>query len=233
MSNQWEVQFRVKQSKVDGKVQPTKASIKSLLEEKLIAPELLPFVKDSLKVINKTSGGARAKGSGSDFERKIAHALGQWWWDQDFRRTPNSGAWDKQANDGTVQAAGDLFTPPEAEFPYCVECKHRKEAVNFFTKKNDSSDCILDWWDQSVADAEMCGKHPILVMGCKRTEYIAIRLADTDHLICKNYPQSITIEVDTTQLFDVMLFKDFLENFRRPNGDEVSTRKQEAGGEKA
>jgi len=230
MSKQWEVLLRVKQSKVDGKLTPSKAHIKSVVERAIIEPELLPIVKDTLSVVNKTSGGARAKGSGSDFERKIAKSLGQWWWNQDFRRTPNSGGWDKQADDGKVEAAGDLFAPPEAEFPFCVECKHRKDALNLFTKKNDSSDCIYDWWEQAEGDSRMSNKSSILVMGCKRIEYIGITLKSLTLLHCNvdvQELQFIKLTPPEQQPFLLMLYKDFLENFRRTNGEEDTAR--EAG----
>lgn len=221
MSSQWEIQFRIQHQRVDGKDNPSRSIIKERMESWLQSMGAnLPVVSNTLKVTNKAQGGRKSKDSGADYERKIAKKLGEWWWGQPFRRTPNSGAWDKQAQDGTVQAAGDLFAPPEAGFPFCVECKHRKDPLNLFAVQTKTSDCVFDWWDQCAGDAKMSEKHPLLVMCCNRIEYIIfrpenfvlfnkMRRADTIHPVA-------TLWRSGTKLGIVMQLKDFLEEYGRP-----------------
>lgn len=232
MSKQWEVSLRIKQHIVDGKMSPPKAKIRTTMEGFIatFAPTY-EFVKDSLKISNKTTGGAKCKGIGSDFERKIAKQIGEWWWGQPFRRTPNSGGWDKQSTDGQVMASGDLIAPPEVNFPFTIECKHRKESINFFTLQTKSSDCVFDWWAQCCGDAAMHKHEPMLIFSCGRTEYIAVNNVGFTLLEESAGPMPNCIDViqnqkesetgDTIPVmagFVVMLLKDFLNFFRNPNG---------------
>jgi len=227
MSKQWEVSLRLKQQIVDGKMSPAKADVKKWMGDLL---ETSPFtvMKDTLSVTNKTTGGRRSKDSGSDYERKIAKELGGWWWGQPFRRTPNSGGWDKQSTDGKVMASGDLIAPPEAEFPFSIECKHRKEPVNFFAITIEGSDYIFDWWRQCVGDSEAMRQYPLLIIGAGRVEYAVF---NKTHLVelCKKEevePQGhksglLDVFEKGSYIFTIMLLKDFLLQFESCYGKET------------
>lgn len=223
MSKQWEILFRIKQHKLDGKLHPPKEQIKTTMEGFLatFAPTY-EFVKDSLKITNKTTGGAKNKASGSDYERRIAKML-EAWWGCPFRRTPNSGGWDKQSTDGEVMAVGDIIST-DPDFPFAIECKHRKEALNLFSVQSDSSDMILDWWKQCKDDADTIKKAPLLIMSCGRTEYAMFL----------NYAQSEHTEPEHSRVLElmdkglhygyVMMLSDFLAHFGEANGKTGTTK---------
>lgn len=110
-----------------------------------------------------------SKSKGDTFERKIAKTLGEWW-GYKFNRTPQSGgaSWGAQNN-----AVGDIVTPPNAEFPLVIECKHRE---------NWTMDNILlnnkephTWWQQVIRDSEKVDKVPCLIFTRNRAkDYVAL-----------------------------------------------------------
>jgi len=227
MNRNWLVEFRIKQKKEGTKWIPTRETILSLVQERILGKGFPPILADSLKCINKTTTGSKARGS--DYERRVAKALGEWWWGKPFRRTPNSGGWDKQSTDGEVMAAGDLIAPPEANFPFCVECKHRKDPLNLYMQKTESSDGIFDWWDQCVRDARTAHKLPLLIMCCARVEYAAFTGLLFSQIQQGSFPfHFIQIKVFEEQYplappsFHVMLFKQLLEGI--PHGKKADQR---------
>jgi len=223
MARNWLVEFRVKQKKVDGKWEPTRDDVLSLVKKKILGGGFPPTLAESLKCINKTTTGSKARGS--DYERRVAKVLGAWWWGKPFRRTPNSGGWDKQTTDGEVMAAGDLIAPEEAKFPFCVECKHRKEHLNLFAQQTGSSDCVFDWWDQCVQDANTSKKEPLLIMSCGRVEYVAFTSGLFDIVDAVKLPDSIVrvyhdyhCHERLEGYFEMVLLKQLLEG--KPYGKE-------------
>lgn len=122
-----------------------------------------------LKVTKKAQGGGKGKAIGSDYERKIAEKLSAWWGCV-FRRTPNSGGWDKVARDGQVLTSGDLYAPPEANFPFSVECKKRRVDINMYNPRSE----LFDWWAQCVRDAESVKKIPFLIFNTAGTDMCAL-----------------------------------------------------------
>jgi hypothetical protein len=99
------------------------------------------------------------------YERSVAKVLGQWWgWT--FRRTPSSGAWATQGYNMQYQGAqdfhGDIVAPPEANFPFSVECKCYK-LVEFYTHHTGNAN-IHEWWEQTLTDSTRVHKWPLLVM---------------------------------------------------------------------
>ena len=216
MSSQWEVSFRIKGKSVDGAI---KRGVVKTAADAIIATLSLPFVKESLRVTKKAQGGRASKDCGSDFERKVAKILSEWW-DAPFRRTPNSGGWDKQSTDGQVLAAGDLIPAEGSGFPFCVECKHRKEHLNMFARQNETSDCMYDWWCQSWNNSQVIGKAPLLIMSCGRVEYVGIRYTDM-MLLQQAIPDplsqfsSISCRATNEIEFRVFLLKDFLKGWKK------------------
>jgi len=214
MSKQWEIILRVKQEKVDGKIKPSKQDIQNFFEP--IAKQTWPpFIKDSLKVVNKANTTSKSKGN--DYERRVAKLLGEWWWGQPFRRTPSSGGWDKLAQDGQVMASGDLIAPPEAKFPFCIECKKRKEHINFFATQSEASDVVFDWWKQCIGDAKAMNQQPLLVFNCHSQEYIAFDTSTEDFPLDGSDIDSLNwldMHKRGVFMFQVMPLKQFLEVFR-------------------
>jgi hypothetical protein len=114
----------------------------------------------------------------------------------DWERTPMSGALDPKH-----KLKGDLYVPGE-NIKYCVEVKHyAEEHVN--TKiLTSTKPMFLQWWAQTVREAEQMKKEPLLIFKYNRskwfaafTEYdVSLSLQDEDH--CKHfviYPEEITI----------------------------------------
>lgn len=117
-------------------------------------------------------------------ERATAKILGDWW-GVPFRRTPSSGAWNTQSRNmghGTTDFYGDIVAPPEANFPFSIECKAYKEVELYkalYAKSN-----IFAWWEQARGDAKAVGKQPFLVMKENRkqplmaiSQYAYVRLS--------------------------------------------------------
>lgn len=225
MSKQWEVQFRIKQHTLDGKLHPPKSQIKKTMEGFIATFGLTyDFIKDSLKVTNKTTGGRKNKNAGSDYERRIAKML-EAWWGCPFRRTPNSGGWDKQTTDGEVMAVGDIIST-DPDFPFAIECKHRKEALNLFSIQSASSDMILDWWKQCKDDAAQIKKSPLLIMSCGRTEYaMFLNFLVSKHTEPEKYRVFQMTDKGLHQGY-IMLLSDFLAHFGEANGKPGTTEKK-------
>lgn len=113
--------------------------------------------------------GRGAKVKGSKFERKTAGTLGKWWGYQ-FNRTPGSGGL-RWAGDNNV--AGDIVAPPEANFPFIVECKNH-EGWTWDTFVNKGGE-LGDWWRQVTEDCERVGRTPMLVFTRNyANEYVCI-----------------------------------------------------------
>ena len=213
MSDQWEVLFRVKQQKIDGKKVPSREDIKALTP--IIQKFSFNIPKDSIKFVNKTNTTGKSKGN--DYERRVAKLIGDWWWGQPFRRTPSSGGWDKLSTDGQVMASGDLIAPPEAKFPFCIECKKRKEHINFFSVQSKSSDVMFDWWDQCIGDAKVMNQLPLLVFNCHNQEYIGFDTSNEDFPLDGNDPNELNwmdVYKGGKYMFQVMPLKQFLKEFK-------------------
>ena len=99
-----------------------------------------------------------------DMERSIAKLLGDWW-GAPFRRTPSSGAWNTQSRNmghGSTDFHGDIVAPPEANFPFSVECKAYKEVEIYKALYGKSN--LFDFWRQCRVDAKDANKYPMLVV---------------------------------------------------------------------
>jgi hypothetical protein len=106
-----------------------------------------------------------SKAKGSEFERRIAKALGKWF-KEDFNRTPASGGlhW-KEDN----RVAGDIVTPPDSIFPFTVECKKREGWDLDQVLKGTGE--VEKWWMQAVGDSERVKLLPFLVFAKNFSPY--------------------------------------------------------------
>jgi len=109
----------------------------------------------------KVGGGLK---KGKAFEKTVANMLGKWWWGKPFRRSPQSGAWDKFQSDDQHVSPGDIYAPSGAHFPFSVECK-KQEKWNLFDLINPKREKprLHMWLDQCIRDAESAGLEPLLV----------------------------------------------------------------------
>ena len=102
-----------------------------------------------------------SKIKGSVYEAKIAKLLTNEF-KVEFRRVPLSGAID--------YLKGDIWTPKDtAWWPYCIECKHHKDIQwnNFLTSKTTD---MLVFWKQTVREAEVMEKKPLLIFRWNRSK---------------------------------------------------------------
>ena len=151
--------------------------------------------------------GKMSKTKGAGYELKIAKFLTSWW-GGNFSRVPASGGlhW------GTDQrVAGDIVPPPEADFPFVIECKKREEWT--------MDHVVLDigeprkWWEQVVSDSRRTKQTPILIFARNRSKnfvmipyqenmYMALEQAGNDVMNTLVTIQNIREEVQT---FDVIV----------------------------
>lgn len=156
------------------------------------------------------SVGKGSKAKGSNFERKIAKALSEYW-GAEFHRTPGSGSlhWQSENN-----VAGDIVAGPSAGLPFVIECKNQ-EAGNwtiesaFLGKHN-----IKEWWSQVVTDSRRVERIPLLIFTRNRAEeFVMIPYEEEVYLAYVQnrmpamrttitYKEELT---DTTESFDVLI----------------------------
>lgn len=84
-----------------------------------------------------------------------------------WERVPMSGALDPKH-----KLKGDLYVPGE-NIKYCVEVKHYKDdhlTSKLLTGKNPT---LLEWWKQTVREAEQIEKEPLLLFKYDRSKWFA------------------------------------------------------------
>ena len=103
----------------------------------------------------------KSKAKGSAYEQKIATRLTAEF-GREFRRVPLSGSID--------YLKGDIWTPNDtAWWPYATECKHYKDLQwnNLLTSKTTD---ILNFWRQTMREAEVMKKKPLLIFRWNRSK---------------------------------------------------------------
>ena len=152
--------------------------------------------------------GKKSKVKGASYELKIAKLLTSWWGAGTFNRAPASGAlhWGRDQ-----RVAGDIIAPPDAGFPFVIECKKREE----WTMEHILLDIgqPKEWWQQVVTDARRVEKVPILIFSRNRAKdfimipydpsmYDKLNANDKAAMITS---VSITNIRDEVQYFDVIV----------------------------
>lgn len=81
-----------------------------------------------------------------------------------FERVPLSGA--------LSYLKGDVYAPWKPDFPWCIEAKHHKEVPwnNVLTAK---SSLLLSFWEQTVREAKVMKKNPLLIYKWDRSKLYA------------------------------------------------------------
>lgn len=102
---------------------------------------------------------------GSKNERSVAKIMEDWT-GYEFARTPQSGGlhWKKSHTSGDIVCIDDKHGP---RFPFSIECKFHEELfllplIQGLTGKKSNK--IIDFWEQSLFDASMVGKVPLVFM---------------------------------------------------------------------
>lgn len=104
--------------------------------------------------INSRSKGQRA-------ERELVKRFSAWW-GTEFFRTPLSGGLATMGHSFKgVEIHGDISTSDEANFPFCVECKHHEKWD--FSQLWNEKNIIEKWWSQACDQAKVSSKKPLLV----------------------------------------------------------------------
>lgn len=137
----------------------------------------------------------KSKAKGNAFEAKIAKRFTAEF-GKEFKRVPLSGAleWMK----GDIVCIKDT-----AWFPYCVELKHYKE-INWNSLLTAKSADMYSFWEQTVREAEVMEKLPLLVFRWDRSkDYVAY----ADNIAVDNY-----LEVSSFgHKFKISLLDDWIE----------------------
>jgi hypothetical protein len=137
---------------------------------------------------------SKSKTKGTNFEYVVRDAFSKRF-DSKFERVPLSGA--------LAYLKGDVFCPWLPAFPYCIEAKHHKEVPwnNLISAKKSS--LLLDFWKQTVREAEVMKKQPLLVYKWDRSKIYCCWADDTE------VADQITVKIDDLY-FKMGLFDEWL-----------------------
>jgi hypothetical protein len=109
---------------------------------------------------------ANSKQKGNRGERECVKLLKEYWDDDSFMKSPESGGLATVLEglgapmDIAGRLAGDVMVPPD--FPFCVESKLYKE-INLWSVITNPERCdIRTWWEQCKVDAVRADKIPLL-----------------------------------------------------------------------
>jgi hypothetical protein len=137
----------------------------------------------------------RSKIKGSAYEAKIVKILTEQF-NIEFKRMPLSGAIE--------YLKGDIWTPKDtAAWPWCIECKHYADLEwnNLLTAKSTD---ILQFWRQTIREAEIMNKKPLLIFRWNRSKDF---VAYNDDIAVSSY-----VEVKSFDLqFKISLLDDWVQ----------------------
>lgn len=98
-----------------------------------------------------------------------------------WERTPGSGALDPKH-----MLKGDLYIPSESNV-YCVECKHYAEDHLNSKLLTSKSPQLLEWWEQTIRQAEQVNRKPLLIFKFDRSKlfvaYNDMPMSEIKHLL--------------------------------------------------
>ena len=165
-------------------------------------------------------GRINSRAKGSEYERKVAKELGNWW-GEEFHRTPMSGGlhWKKDN-----RVAGDIVTPPDSVYPFVTECKKR-EGWSFEQLLKGTGE-VEKWWKQVTRDSSETGLYPLLIFAKNFSpDYVMIQMT-VYMLLFQNYREhiedaprmatfTITLPDDEQGGRVILLLDDFLSKFSK------------------
>lgn len=164
-------------------------------------------------------GGSKSKGSA--WERTVSKILTKWLTGQDkeyyFYRSPGSGA-VSTVNFGNKTLSGDIIAiKQEAAFfteIFNIEAKNGYADASFdkFLKEN-KNDVLLKFWEQSLRDAKLSDKHPLVIFKKKGFPNPWIAFDEEIYKKLKKYFEkykTITLSYENGTIIYFMNFSDFL-----------------------
>ena len=140
-----------------------------------------------------------SKTKGRAFEYVVRDKLSETF-DSKFERVPLSGA--------LTYLKGDVYAPWLPTFPWTIEAKNYKEVPwnNLLTSKTSG---LHKFWDQSVDEAKVMNKYPLLVYKWDRSKLYCCWYDDLVKV--DNY---ILLHTDKTKFY-MTLFDDWLLNAKK------------------
>ena len=116
-----------------------------------------------------------------------------------WERVPGSGALNEKH-----QLKGDLYVPGEKNL-YCVEVKHYKDCHIDHTLITGKNPQLLEWWQQTLRQAQQVSKYPLLIFKHDRSKLFAA------YLDCPSSEYPYVIVNKDGYNFIISLLEDFLE----------------------
>lgn len=150
-----------------------------------------------------------SKNKGSTYERKIAKAMSEATGDN-FKRTPGSGAMGTTSNIQAMQ--GDVFNADWMDkFPFFFELKKYK-AVNLYHFIQNLKSCNITKWVVKMQEQQADYQTGVLIFEEDRGKSIAV----VEMAVAPDPEEgrNITVFMCNGKLYQVMLFKDFLETYK-------------------
>lgn len=117
-----------------------------------------------------------SKNKGRAFEYVVRDKLTETFNSQ-FERVPLSGA--------LAYLKGDVYSPWLPDFPWCIEAKHHKE-VDWNNVLTAKTSLLLEFWDQTVREAAVMKKNPLLIYKWDRSKIYACwndEVVNTDNYV--------------------------------------------------
>jgi len=113
----------------------------------------------------------------------------------DWERTPLSGALDAKH-----KMKGDIYVPG-VSIKYCVEIKHYADDHINTKLLTGKTPIFLEWWKQTVREAEQMDRMPLLIFKHNRSKWfaafnnydVALALMDMKERLIHLYPEEIYI----------------------------------------
>ncbi len=112
-----------------------------------------------------------SKKKGNSGEREVVKLLQNWWGKAkiEFKRTPNSGAWD---NSGKWKMKGDIICN-DITFKYSVEVKRPKN-FNIYNVIMSDKYIFWSWWSQTLQQAIKNKMYPLLAIRANGQQWLFI-----------------------------------------------------------
>ena len=117
-------------------------------------------------------GGRKSRNKGASFERAIARRIRDWLGeDWTVKRNPT----DRQK---CAAGAGEFEIVGPFDFPFAIECKAHESFDYSQLFRRPLTGPLIGFWEQAVAQADSCGKLPLLLM--KRNNGPVLAVAGID-----------------------------------------------------
>ena len=146
--------------------------------------------------------GKKSRDKGARFELEVAKLFSNAY-DLEFRRTPLSGGWAKDAD----VAQGDIVCLDDDEFAYCIECKNQ-EGWKFESLFTSSHSWFDAWWNQAVDECPD-DKDPLLVFSKNYTPIFVAMSSDIGFGIQTKAFASLVWNGDRIVITDLESFLDW------------------------